>query len=243
VFVEVFKKFGVPITMDEARAPMGAHKKVHIRKITQQDAVRERWHKKYGRYPDESDVEAMFKDFVPMQIKVLPEYTDMITGAVDTVRHLQRERRLKIGSTTGFTSEMFAVLKEAAKKQGYVPDAYVAADEVPQARPFPYMVWLNCLRLDLSPIQAVVKVDDTADGVREGTSAGCWSVGLAKTSNYVGLNEAEIRALAPDDLERRLQRSYEILTNAGAHYVVDEITKLPAVIDDINRRLALGEQP
>jgi phosphonoacetaldehyde hydrolase len=32
VFVEVFKRQGVPITMDEARAPMGAHKRVHIKK-------------------------------------------------------------------------------------------------------------------------------------------------------------------------------------------------------------------
>ncbi|HEX7950750.1 MAG TPA: hypothetical protein VF494_10410, partial [Candidatus Limnocylindrales bacterium] len=34
VFVEVFKRKGVPITMEEARAPMGAHKRVHIQKIT-----------------------------------------------------------------------------------------------------------------------------------------------------------------------------------------------------------------
>src|SRR6266545_2081914 len=33
VFVEVFERRKVPITMDEARAPMGAHKKVHIQKI------------------------------------------------------------------------------------------------------------------------------------------------------------------------------------------------------------------
>ena len=37
VFVEVFKRKGVPITMEEARAPMGAHKRVHIQKITEQD--------------------------------------------------------------------------------------------------------------------------------------------------------------------------------------------------------------
>ena len=40
VFVEVFKRKGVPITMDEARAPMGAHKRVHIQKITELDSVR-----------------------------------------------------------------------------------------------------------------------------------------------------------------------------------------------------------
>ena len=42
VFVEVFKRQGVPIAMEEARAPMGAHKRVHIQKITRLDSVRER---------------------------------------------------------------------------------------------------------------------------------------------------------------------------------------------------------
>ena len=102
-------------------------------------------------------------------------------GAVDTVNILQKDWGLKIGSTTGFTTPMVDILKNIAAQNGYVPDCYVAADEVPQARPHPYMVWLNAIRLDVNPIAAIVKVDDTKDGVREGTSAGCWSVGLART--------------------------------------------------------------
>ena len=35
VFIEVYRREGVDITMPEAREPMGAHKKVHIRKISQ----------------------------------------------------------------------------------------------------------------------------------------------------------------------------------------------------------------
>ncbi len=41
---------------------------------------------------------------------------------------------------------------------GYTPDVYVAADEVPSARPYPFMVWLNAIRLGISPISAIVKV-------------------------------------------------------------------------------------
>ncbi len=105
----------------------------------------------------------------------------MIDGAVETTSYIQKDLGLKIGSTTGFTSEMVDILKNVAAEAGYVPDCYVAADQVPQARPYPYMVWANCIKLDVNPIQAVVKVDDTADGVREGILAGCWSVGLART--------------------------------------------------------------
>ena len=181
VFSDVFKREGVPITMDEAREPMGIHKKVHIHKITLMESVRRRWFDKFGRYPNEEDVERMYANFVPLQLASLLDYSQMITGAVETVDTLRHEMGLKIGSSTGFTTPMVDVLKQPAADQGYKPDVYVAADEVPQARPYPYMVWLNAIRLDVNPIEAIVKVDDTADGVMEGTSAGCWSVGLAKT--------------------------------------------------------------
>eukprot|EP00112_Aurelia_sp_Birch-Aquarium-sp1_P007350 Seg18.7 transcript_id=Seg18.7/GoldUCD/mRNA.D3Y31 product="Phosphonoacetaldehyde hydrolase-like protein" protein_id=Seg18.7/GoldUCD/D3Y31 len=243
VFVEVFQNEGVPITMEEAREPMGAHKRVHIRKITHQEPVRRRWFEKFGKYPDEEDVERMFQNSIPMQLACLRDYSKMIDGAVETANHIQKDLGLKIGSTTGFTTEMVDILKSIAQEAGYVPDAIVAADQVPQARPYPYMVWSNLIKLDVNPIQAVVKVDDTADGVREGILAGCWSVGLARTGNYVALNEEEIASLSVEDYERRLQRSYNILASAGAHYVIDTINDLPAVIDDINRRLATGETP
>lgn len=243
VFLKVFDQEGVPITMEEAREPMGRHKKVHIRMVTQIDSVRKRWREKFGRNPNEEDVERMFANFVPQQLACLSEYSQMITGAVDTVDILQKDLKLKIGSTTGFTTPMVDILKKIAAEHGYVPDCYVAADEVPQARPYPYMVWLNAIKLDINPIAAIVKVDDTVDGVREGTSAGCWSVGLARTGNYVALNEDEIDALTEEEYELKLEKSYETLANAGSHYVIDSIAELPPVIEDINRRLASGERP
>src|SRR3954463_1416352 len=82
VFTEVFKRKGVPISVEEARAPMGAHKKVHIRKISQLDAVQQRWQAKHGRLPSEEDVEAMFQAFVPLQLDCLADYADLIPGAL-----------------------------------------------------------------------------------------------------------------------------------------------------------------
>ena len=38
VFVEVFKRKGVEITMDEARGPMGLHKKDHIRTVAKMNS-------------------------------------------------------------------------------------------------------------------------------------------------------------------------------------------------------------
>src|SRR5437879_1987682 len=57
VFIEVYKRQGVEITVEEARAPMGAHKKVHIRQISKIDRVSKLWEQVHHRKPGEDDVE------------------------------------------------------------------------------------------------------------------------------------------------------------------------------------------
>ncbi len=242
VFVQVYERKGVPITMEEARAPMGAHKKVHIRKISQQDAVRERWQQAHGRAPNEDDVEAMFQDFVPLQMNVLADYADLIPGTLDAVKEF-RARGMKIGSTTGYTREMMDLLQSEAAKRGYVPDSTVCAADVPEGRPAPFMCLQNMLNLQVYPPEAIVKVDDTLPGIEEGLNAGMWTIGLAKTGNEIGLNASEIGQLSSDDLRAKLERAYTRMAQCGAHYVVDGIWDVPAVLDDINARLRRGERP
>ena len=70
-----------------------------------------------------------------------------------------------------------------------------------------------------------------------------WTVGLTRTGNELGLNEAEIASLAPEDLEQRLACARSRMEQAGAHYVVDGIGDCDPIIDDINARLARGERP
>lgn len=44
-------------------------------------------------------------------------------------------------------------------------------------------------------------------------------------------------------LTKKLNRAYEILTDAGAHYVIDSVADMMPVIEDIEARLARGEKP
>lgn len=242
VFVEVYKRQGVPITMEEARAPMGAHKKVHIRKISQMESVAQRWEEVHGRKPNEGDVEAMFQDFVPRQLDCLADYADLIPGTVEAVEAFRRQG-LKVGSTTGYIREMMELLLGEAKQRGYEPDSSVCASDVPAGRPEPWMCLQNALHLRVYPMEAVVKVDDTLPGIDEGLNAGMWTIGLAKTGNEIGLNQEEIEALEPEVLQAKLDRAYKRMHQAGAHYVVDGIWDVPAALDDINERLARGERP
>eukprot|EP00456_Euglypha_rotunda_P027039 TRINITY_DN21672_c0_g1_i14.p1 TRINITY_DN21672_c0_g1~~TRINITY_DN21672_c0_g1_i14.p1 ORF type:complete len:236 (-),score=39.84 TRINITY_DN21672_c0_g1_i14:11-613(-) len=128
-FVEVFQMFGVDITMEEARGPMGLRKDLHIKALTQVPDIAARWKTKYGRLPNDDDVAQMFQKFVPAQLKCLPNYTDLIPGTAETVKILREEFKLKIGNTTGFQRVMVDVLLKAAAQQGYVPDCTVAGDE------------------------------------------------------------------------------------------------------------------
>ncbi|XP_050418148.1 phosphonoacetaldehyde hydrolase [Patella vulgata] len=245
VFCDVFKKHKVPISMLEARGPMGLRKDLHIKALTEVDSVRQRWLDVYGKYPEKADVDRMFEDFVPMQLACIKQYGALIPGAAEAVNKLRQEYNCKIGMTTGFLRSMVDLLLEEAKKQGFEPDANVAGDEVVHgARPKPYMVYRNMDLLNVHPIQSVVKVDDTVSGVGEAIEAGCWGVGVARYSNYMNVDSLEqAQKLTPEEIETRLAYSRKLLVHSGAHYVIDSIVELPDVVDDINRRLANGEKP
>ena len=242
VFVEVFKRKDVPISMEEARAPMGAHKRVHIQKITELETVRRRWQERHGRLPDDDDVEAMFRDFVPLQLKCLSDYSKLIPGTLGIVR-LLRKRGYKIGSTTGYMTEMMRINLRDAAKQGYVPDSTVCASEVPAGRPFPFMCLQNVINLGVSPVEACVKIDDTRPGVEEGLNGGMWTIGLAISGNEIGLSLRDWKRLPKADQERMRQGAYTRMHQCGAHYVVDTIADIMPCLDDIEARLARGERP
>lgn len=244
VFVEVFKNQGVDISMKEARGPMGLRKDLHIKALTETPEIAERWKGVHGKYPDQSDVDKMFEEFVPAQIACLPEYTDLLPGVAEVTQRLQKQG-LKLGCSTGFTRAMVDVLLKDAMKQGFNPDATVAGDEVEQgARPRPFMVYRNLDLMDVWPIESVIKVDDTVGGVGEGVNAGCWSVGMARYSNYMNINSIEeAESLSEDEIQRRLEHTREVLRKAGAHYIIDEFHEIELVIEDVNKRLSRGERP
>src|SRR5580658_1078942 len=242
VFMEVYKRKGVEISIQEARGPMGAHKKVHIRQISKDESVAERWRSTHGRDPDESDVEEMFRDFIPLQLECLADYAELIPGTLETVAEMRR-RGLKIGSTTGYTEEMTILLAAEAKKRGYEPDSTVCATQVPAGRPHPYMCLQNAINLQTYPMEAIVKIGDTLPDIEEGLNAGMWTIGLAKTGNELGLTEDQIAALDPEFLNARLAKAYQRMHQTGAHYVVDGIGDVLPLLDDIDARLARGERP
>ena len=88
-----------------------------------------------------------------------------------------------------------------------------------------------------------MKVDDTVPGILEGRRAGMWSVALTCSGNALGLTYEQFRALDNATLAGERKRIEAMFEGSRPHYLIDTITDLPAVISDINQRLARGEMP
>ncbi len=242
VFVKAFAQFGVEITVDEARGPMGMAKRDHIKTLLNQPRIAAAWKAARGHAPGEADIDAVYEVFIPMNVAVVTDYATLIEGVPDLVKRL-RQRGLKIGSTTGYIREIMAPVLPLAAKQGYAPDNLVCAGDLAEGRPTPMMMYRTFLDLGVWPASAVVKVDDTEVGIEEGLNAGCWTVGVAMTGNVFGLNPAETEALDSATYHHMRDAAYARLTRSGAHYVIDSVADLDPVLDEINGALRRGERP
>ena len=243
-FIEVFRRKGIAISIEQARGPMGRYKRDHIKCIFEwYPDVSIKWKEKYGREWTDADVGDMFENlFKPLQLEVIRRYSKLIPGTIEAVERI-RSKGVKIGSTTGYFREASEINLEEAAKQGYRPDATFCSDDVPAGRPRPWMVMRNMMETDVYPPAAVVKVDDTVVGVEEGLNAGTWAVGISKTGTLVGLDEEEIRDTPTQKLRSMIEEANDKLRRAGAHYVIESISQLPPIVERIEERLRRGETP
>ena len=242
VFLRLFAEQGVPITAAEARSGMGLKKRDHLALIVGLPAVAQRWREVHGSAPAREELDRLFTAFVPMQIECIKEYATPIPGMLETIADA-RQRGLKIGTTTGYTRPIMEDLLPAAAAHGFVPDSCVCSDEVPAGRPAPWMSYRVATELGVFPMEALVKVGDTLVDIEEGLKPGMWTVGIALTGNLLGLTEPEVASLTPDELRTRRAAIAAQFHQAGAHYVIDSIAALPALLASIEARLQVGEKP
>ncbi|MFZ5812296.1 MAG: phosphonoacetaldehyde hydrolase [Thermodesulfobacteriota bacterium] len=242
VFQEVFARRGVEVTVFEARAPMGLMKKDHVRALCHMPSVAARWREAFGRDPDETDVDAMYAETEPLMVEMIARHAEPVPGLLETVAAF-RDMGLSIGSTTGYTRPMMEVLMPLARERGYAPDFMTCPTDVPAGRPYPFMCWQNAVALEVYPLEAVVKIGDTVSDVHEGLNAGMWTVGLTESGNEMGISESELAAMNPVKRRERREMAENRLVTAGAHFLATCIGDCPAIIEEINSRLAFGDRP
>lgn len=233
VFVEAFKRFEIETSIHEARAPMGLPKWDHINAMLHQPRIAEAWQARHGHAPADTDVDRIYEVFVPMNEAVAAQYADLVPGALATVQAL-RARGLKIGSTTGYTRSIMQRVLPVAAKQGYEPDNLVCSDDLIEGRPGPLGMYKCMVDLGVYPPAAVLKVDDTEPGIAEGLAAGCPTVGVALSGNYVGKTPAELAAMSATEIAPLREAAAAKLRSAGADHVIDSVAELPALLDRLN---------
>jgi len=241
-FQRAFERLHVPITIAQARAPMGLAKKDHIRTITRMPEVTRAWQAFYRRTPTEADVDDLYVQAELALRETIMANAQLIPGAAETVAAL-RAQGIKIGSTTGYTTELMAQLLPVARTQGYEPDSLVCPDRMPAGRPYPWMAFQNLMNMGVYPPETVVKIGDTVPDILEGLNAGMWTIGIVKTGHEVGMHADEIAPADPVEYETLTRRAAQKLEAAGAHFIVDEIADVGNVIQEINTQLARGETP
>lgn len=245
-FCDAFKKYGVPITMDEARIPMGLRKDKHISEIMALPDVMARWNKIKKCASTKQDAKILYDSYLPIQLSCIEQCSALLPGVVETVDTL-RNNNILIGSTTGFTREMENILLKTSKIQGYVPDASVAGDDIPNGlgtRPMPFMIYENMRQLGVYPVDMIVKVDDTNPGIEEGKNARTWTVGVYGWSSYMNVDSLEEWSLLSDrQREQKYADSKRELSKSNPDFLIRDITELPKVVSEINLRLAKGIMP
>jgi phosphonoacetaldehyde hydrolase len=241
-FIELFARHGVTVSFEEARRPMGTHKKDHIWAMMSEPEIGQRWQAKHGSLPTKDDVEALYGEFTIIQMEVLKSHCDVIPGVPETVAELRR-RGIRIANTTGFDTGMMVDLIPLAKQGGYESELWVCPNLVSKGRPAPWMAFYAAEKLGVYPMSTFVKVGDTPADIAEAHAAGMWSVSVIRSGNEVGLSQRELDALSSEEREQRLTAARARLAVLGPHYIVDSVADLIPIIDQISTRIARGEKP
>lgn len=226
-FTLAFGKFGLTPTVEEIRAPMGMLKRDHIRTMLAMPRLHQQWQVQQGGAPDDAAVEKIYGVFEASLLESLSRYAEPKPGVVETVAQL-RQTGISIGSTTGYTDKMMAVVVPQAAARGYAPDAWFSPDSVQGlGRPYPYMIFANMARFRVPSVQNVVKIGDTVADIQEGKHAGVRSLGVLEGSSVMGYTQAEYEALTPAERETAKEKARQVFLLAGADGVLDTLDQLP----------------
>jgi len=91
-------------------------------------------------------------------------------------------------------------------------------------------------QLELQSVHEVIKVGDTLSDIKEALNSGIIAVGVIKGSSIIGLSESEWINLNNDDKKEIIEEAKQKFLAHGAHYVLNDITELPLLLENIQEK-------
>ncbi len=202
-FMDAFKQYGVVIPIEEVNKVMGWRKKDAIIILLNQFLQANEIH-------SDEVIEQIHDAFIQNMISFYENDEDLqpLEYAEELFQQL-KAKNIKIALNTGFTKDITnVILRKLNWKEGEMIDFVVCSDEVPEGRPYPYMIQELMKRSEISDAKKVVKVGDTEVDVQEGRNADCGLVVGITTGAY----------------------SKELLEQYQPDRVIDHLSELPALI-------------
>ena len=231
-FLNAFQAVNIFPTLDEIRAPMGMLKRDHVKTMLQMDRIKKQWIDKNNQECTETDIDSLYQKSEQEILNVVENFSSPKPFVLETVEKL-RQMNIKIGSTTGYTDEMMAIVIKKAEALGYKPDAWFSPNSVHNlGRPYPFMIFKNMEALKVSSVKNVIKVGDTVSDIKEAINAGVIAVAVVDGSSEMGLSEPEFNSLSVDERLAIRGKVAEKFKAAGAEYVIEDIR---GVIDLVNK--------
>lgn len=225
-FKQAFESFGICVTMQEIRAPMGLSKIDHIKAMLKMSRINNEWQMKYKEFPVEANAKEIYKIFENSLLKTLADFATPKKYAIDVVNEL-RKNNIHIGSTTGYTKQMMQIVEKGAEGFGFKTDYIVTPEDVQNlGRPYPYMIFENMKKFKIESVSQVIKIGDTVADILEGKNAGVKTLGVIEGSSVMGFTESEFKNLSDAEKQNQIQIAKEKFINAGADAVVYDLKEL-----------------
>ena len=215
---------------------MGKCKRDHLRQILFKNGAT--FYSLHNRSPTESDIDALFRTYVPMQFNTIKQNCNILPQTHETVERLRKSH--KIGATSSFPTYISSAINYELFDRGINLDSIVASDEVFNTRPYPSMVYKNMDILSVKTPRDIVKISNTVEGILEGLNAGCWTIGVSKYSSLLGIHSlCEEASMDEDKMRERITFASNKLKRTGAHAVVENLNDIDNIIDTFNTKLNL----
>ncbi len=205
-FISAFAENGIDVPLPDVKKIMGFRKK---------DAIRILLDKYYSSHTGnlEELIEKIHDSFTRTMIGFYEQDQELMPlPFAEEIFQQLKDKGIKIALNTGFTHAIAeTILKRLHWDANRNIDFVIASDEVPQGRPYPYMIHTIMERLEVKEAANVVKIGDTEVDIEEGRNAGCGLVISVTTGAYT---RQQLEQYGPDKIIDSLSELSTILTVA-----------------------------